>query len=67
MKRRPTTLSGPSYLQVVELACAKRVSPSAQDSDAHGHEDVAVLYVLGAVFGAHLAGGLGVLELQAGS
>src|SRR5208283_2279867 len=32
---------------------------------AHGHEDVAVLDVFGAVFGAHLAGGLGVLELQA--
>src|SRR5208283_5955688 len=45
--------------------CAKRVSPSAKESDAHGHEDVAVLDVFGAVFGAHLAGGLGVLELQA--
>ena len=34
-------------------------------SDAHGHEDVAVLDVFVGVFGAHLAGGLGVLELQA--
>jgi len=45
--------------------CAKRVSPSAKESDAHGHEDVAVLDVFGGVFWAHLAGGLGVLELQA--
>jgi hypothetical protein len=33
-------------------------------SDAHGHEDVAV-FVFVRVFGAHLAGGLGVLELEA--
>ena len=34
-------------------------------SDAHGHEDVAVFDVVVGVFGAHLAGGLGVLELEA--
>ena len=39
--------------------------PSAQNSDAHGHEDVAVFDVFVGVFGAHLAGGLGVLELEA--
>src|SRR6185312_16972550 len=44
-----------------EGACAWTASPS----DPHGHEDVAVLDVVGGVFGAHLAGGLGVLELQA--
>ncbi len=38
---------------------------SGRSSDAHGHEDVAVLDVFVAVFGAHLAGGLGVLELEA--
>ena len=34
-------------------------------SDTHGHDDVAVFEVVGGIFGAHLAGGLGVLELKA--
>ena len=44
----------------------RHVCPCGQHSDAHGHEDVAVsVTVFVGVFGAHLAGGLGVLELQA--
>src|SRR5579864_3846014 len=34
-------------------------------SDPHGHDDVPVLVIVPGVFGAELAGGLGILELQA--
>ena len=37
----------------------------SRGSDAHGHEDIAVLVLGVGVFGAHLAGGLGVSEFEA--
>src|ERR1700683_3606963 len=43
---------------------AARQKPSFR-SDAHGHQDVAVLVLGVGIFGAHLAGGLRVLELEA--
>ena len=52
-----------SGLQV--RAAPKVVQRSRTISDAHGHENVAVAEVFVAVLGAHLAGGLGVLELEA--
>ena len=46
----------------VETPASLRAAGGA--SDAHGHEDVAVLVLGIGVFGAHLAGRLGVFELE---
>ena len=53
----------PPRRKVMVYSTASTADPKA--SDPHGHQDVAVLHVLVGVFGAHLAGGLRVLELQA--
>jgi len=34
-------------------------------SDAHGHDDVTVLVIFLAVFGAHVVGRLGIFEFEA--
>ena len=40
--------------------------PRGRPSDPHGHDDVAVfVFVVGGIFGAHLAGGLRVFEFEA--
>src|SRR4051812_44012529 len=46
-------------------ACRYVVGRCAAYSNTHGHDDVAVFVVVAGVFGAHLARGLGVLELEA--
>ena len=42
-----------------------RTSVKPTHSNPHRHQDIAVAHILIAVLGSHLAGGLGILELQA--
>src|ERR1039458_3465574 len=53
----------PEFGVIASARCASWAE--ARRSNSHWHEDVAVLVLGVGILGAHLAGGLGILELQA--